>query len=126
MITHLLVSVHRRGTVRLVSVHHEQAASFAADGFGRMTVVPGVAMGTSGPGAINLLTALGSCHFDSTPAVFITGQVNRSEQKRDRPIRPLGFQETDVGAMAAPIAKAAIRVETVEDQPGQLLDAFAL
>src|SRR3954454_7853452 len=77
MITHLLDSVHRQGTIRLVSVHHEQAASFAADAFGRMTGVPGVAMATSGRGATNLLTGLGSCHFDSTPAVFITGQVNR-------------------------------------------------
>ena len=32
----------------------------------------------------NLLTGIGSCHFDSSPALFITGQVNRSEQKGDR------------------------------------------
>ena len=51
---------------------------------GRMTGVPGVAMATSGPGATNLLTGIGSCYFDSTPAVFITGQVNRHEQKGDR------------------------------------------
>jgi acetolactate synthase-1/2/3 large subunit len=91
-----------------------------------MTGVPGVAMGTSGPGAINLLTALGSCHFDSVPAVFITGQVNRSEQKGERPIRQLGFQETDIAAMAAPIAKAAWRVRTAEEQPERLLGAFRL
>src|SRR3954451_2062026 len=86
MITHLLDSVHRQGKIRLVSVHHEQAASFAADGFGRMRGVPGIAMATSGPGATTLLTGLGSCHFDSTPAVFITGQVNRNEQKGSRAI----------------------------------------
>src|SRR3954464_1110993 len=103
MITHLLDSIHRRGRIRLVSMHHEQAAAFAADGFGRMTGVPGVAMATSGPGAPNLLTGLGSCYFDSTPAVFLTGQVNRHERKGSRPIRQLGFQETDIRAMAAPI-----------------------
>jgi acetolactate synthase-1/2/3 large subunit len=91
-----------------------------------MTGVPGVAMGTSGPGAINLLTALGSCHFDSVPAVFITGQVNRSEQKGERSIRQLGFQETDIAAMAEPIAKAAWRVRSAEELPERVLGAFEL
>ena len=126
MIANFVDALHRDGQVRIVACHHEQGAGFAAEGHARMTGVPGVAMGTSGPGAINLLTALGSCHFDSTPAVFITGQVNRSEQKRDRPIRQLGFQETDVVAMAEPIAKAAMRVETIEDLPKRLTEAFAL
>jgi acetolactate synthase I/II/III large subunit len=126
MIVNLIDAVHRDGQVRIVACHHEQAAGFAAEGHARMNGVPGVAMGTSGPGAINLLTAVGSCHFDSTPAVFITGQVNRHERKLERPIRQLGFQETDVVAMAAPIAKAAWRVETIEELPRLLTDAFAL
>jgi acetolactate synthase-1/2/3 large subunit len=126
MIANFIDALHRDDQVRIVACHHEQGAGFAAEGHARMNGIPGVAMGTSGPGAINLLTALGSCHFDSTPAVFITGQVNRSEQKRDRPIRQLGFQETDVVAMAGPIAKAAIRVETVEELPTRLAEAFAL
>jgi len=126
MIANFVDALHRDGQVRIVACHHEQGAGFAAEGHARMNGIPGVAMGTSGPGAINLLTALGSCHFDSTPAVFITGQVNRSEQKRDRPIRQLGFQETDVVAMAAPIAKAATRVETIEELPRILTEAFAL
>jgi acetolactate synthase I/II/III large subunit len=126
MIVNLIDALHRDGQVRIVACHHEQAAGFAAEGHARMNGVPGVAMGTSGPGAINLLTALGSCHFDSTPAVFITGQVNRHERKLDRPIRQLGFQETDVAAMAAPIAKAAWRVESIEELPVRFADAFAL
>jgi acetolactate synthase-1/2/3 large subunit len=126
MIANFIDALHRDGRVRIVSCHHEQAAGFSAEGHARMTGVPGVAMGTSGPGAINLLTALGSCHFDSVPAVFLTGQVNRSEQKGDRPIRQLGFQETDIAAMAEPIAKAAWRVRTAEELPTRLLDAFAL
>src|SRR6185312_564532 len=56
----------------------------------------------------------------------ITGQVNRHERKLDRPIRQLGFQETDVAAMAAPIAKAAWRVETIEELPTRFEEAFAL
>jgi acetolactate synthase-1/2/3 large subunit len=126
MIVNLIDALHRDGQVRIVACHHEQAAGFAAEGHARMNGVPGVAMGTSGPGAINLLTALGSCHFDSTPAVFITGQVNRHERKLDRPIRQLGFQETDVAAMAAPIAKAAWRIESIEELSTRLEEAFAL
>src|SRR4030095_7474701 len=99
MIAHLLDSLERSGKIRVVSMHHEQAAAFAADAVGRMTGTPGVAMATSGPGATNLLTGIGSCYFDSSPAVFLTGQVNRSEQKGDRRIRQLGFQETDIVAM---------------------------
>ncbi len=126
MITHLLDSINRQGKLRVVSVHHEQAAAFAADAAGRITGVPGVAMATSGPGATNLLTGIGSCHFDSSPAVFLTGQVNRNEQKGDRKIRQLGFQETDIVSMAAPITKAAWKVKTAEEVPLLLDRAFAL
>jgi acetolactate synthase-1/2/3 large subunit len=126
MITHLLDSLHRLGKIRLVSVHHEQAAAFGADVYGRLTGVPGVAMGTSGPGATNLLTGIASCYFDSSPAVFITGQVNRHEMKKDRPIRQLGFQETDVVSIAKPITKAAWQVQSPEEVPDLLKKAFAL
>jgi len=126
MITHLLDSIHGQGKIRIVSVHHEQAAAFAADATGRITGVPGVAMATSGPGATNLLTGIGSCYFDSSPAVFLTGQVNRDEQKGDRNIRQLGFQETDIVTMAAPITKAAWRVKGGEELPHLLGRAFDL
>ncbi len=126
MITHLLDSIHLLGKTRIVSVHHEQAAAFAAEGWGRITGIPGVAMATSGPGATNLLTGIGSCHFDSTPAVFITGQVNRHEQKGDKAIRQLGFQETDIVAMAKPITKAAWMVTEPEDIPAALDRAFEI
>src|ERR1035437_2657322 len=126
MITHLLESIHRRGEIRVVSVNHEQAAAFAAEGVGRMTGVPGVAMATSGPGATNLLTGIGSCHFDSSPAVFITGQVNRHEQKGDRPVRQLGFQETDIVSMVGPITKAAWKIQTPEEIPQRFEAAFDL
>jgi acetolactate synthase-1/2/3 large subunit len=126
MIAHLLDSFAKLGKIQVVSMHHEQGAAFAAEAFGRMTGVPGVALATSGPGAINLLTGMGSCYFDSSPAVFITGQVNRHEQKGDRPIRQLGFQETDIVSMATPITKAAWKIQTPEEIPAKLAAAFAL
>jgi acetolactate synthase-1/2/3 large subunit len=126
MITHLVDSLNRREKIQIVDVHHEQAAAFAAEVVARMTGVPGVAMATSGPGATNLLTGVGSCYFDSTPAVFITGQVNLHEQKGSRPIRQLGFQETDIVAIAAPITKAAFQIQSTEELPMLLEKAFTL
>jgi acetolactate synthase I/II/III large subunit len=126
MITRLIDAVHRQGKIRLISVHHEQAAAFAADATGRLTGTPGIAMATSGPGATNLLTGIGSCYFDSVPAIFITGQVNRHEQRGNRRIRQLGFQEADIVAMAKPITKAAWHINAPERVPQLLRRAFVL
>lgn len=86
MITHLLDAIYQLKQTHIISVHHEQAAAFAADAYGRLTGKPGIAFATSGPGATNLLTGIGSCYFDSSPAIFITGQVNTYEQKGSRQI----------------------------------------
>jgi len=126
MITHLIDSLHRQERIKLVSMHHEQAAAFAAEGMARMTGIPGVALATSGPGATNLLTGIGSCYFDSIPAVFITGQVNRSEQKGNLEIRQLGFQETDIVSMVKPITKAAWQIRDTNEVPTMLKRAFDL
>lgn len=126
MITHLLDSIYRQGKVRLISCHHEQAAAFAADAMARITGRPGVAMATSGPGATNLLTGIGTCYFDSSPAIFITGQVNTYEQKGSRPLRQQGFQEMDIVSLAAPITKASWRVESSAQVPGILEEAYQL
>ena len=126
MITHLLDSLNQKTSINIITMHHEQSAAFAADAYGRVTGIPGVALATSGPGATNLLTGIGSCYFDSTPAIFITGQVNRHEQKRDRDIRQLGFQETDIISMAKPITKACFKIENEHDLPSVLESAFSI
>ena len=126
MITRLVDAVYRQGKIRLISVHHEQAAAFAADAMGRLTGIPGIAMATSGPGATNLLTGIGSCYFDSVPAVFITGQVNRREQKGDQHIRQLGFQETNIIEMAKPITKAVWQINDPGQVPHVMQQAFFL
>ena len=127
MITHMVDSLHLCGRTPIISMRHEQGAAFAAEASGRILGdVPGVAMATSGPGATNLLTGIGSCFFDSSPAVFITGQVNRHEQRGNRAVRQLGFQETDIAAMAAPVTKEIFRVNNAEDLPQILDDAFRI
>jgi acetolactate synthase I/II/III large subunit len=110
-VTHLLDSIHGRTDIRCVSMHHEQAASFAAEGYARVSGRPGVAMATSGPGATNLITGIGSCYFDSTPALFLTGQVNTYEFKGDSNVRQVGFQETDIVEIVKPITKYAVMID---------------
>jgi acetolactate synthase-1/2/3 large subunit len=126
MITHILDSINQKTSIDIITMHHEQSAAFAADAVGRVLGMPGIALATSGPGATNLLTGIGSCYFDSVPAVFITGQVNRHEQKGDRGIRQLGFQETDIVSMSKHITKASFKVEYPDDVPKMLELAFQI
>ncbi len=112
MITHLLDSLAADGRVRIISTHHEQAAAFAAEGVARQAKGRGIAiaMGTSGPGATNLITGIGSCWFDSVPCLFITGQVNTNELKYGLGVRQQGFQELDIVSVAGAITKSAVQV----------------
>lgn len=126
MITHIIDSIHQKGQIRIISMHHEQAAGFAAEAAGRMSGIPGVALATSGPGATNLVTAIGSCYFDSVPTVFITGQVNTAELSGSLAVRQQGFQETDIVSIVKPITKAAWLVQTAEELPLILDRAFRL
>lgn len=115
MITHLLDSFAEDGRFNIISMHHEQSAAFAAEGVARQTMGKriAVAMGTSGPGATNLITGIGSCWFDSVPCLFITGQVNTYELKGERAIRQQGFQELDIIPMVASITKHAAQITDV-------------
>lgn len=126
MITHILDSLNAAGGIDIVTMHHEQGASFAVDGYARIANKPGIALATSGPGATNLLTGIASCYFDSTPGIFITGQVNIHEQKGDRAIRQLGFQETDIVRMAMPVTKACFSVTAASQLPQILEDAYQI
>lgn len=128
MITHLLDSLAENGRCTIISMHHEQAAAFAAEGVARQAGGASVAlaMGTSGPGATNLLTGIGSCWFDSIPCLFITGQVNVSELKGDRAIRQQGFQELDIVSMTRSITKYSAQVTEVGQLFPELHRALSL
>ena len=128
MITHLLDSFAESGKFNIVSMHHEQSAAFAAEGVARYTKgqTIAVAMGTSGPGATNLLTGMGSCWFDSVPCLFITGQVNTRELKGERAIRQQGFQELDIVEVSRSLTKYAVRVDSPERLLPELHKALSM
>lgn len=128
MIAHLVDSINLLGKTKLVSMHHEQGASFAASAVARVTnhKVMGVALGTSGPGATNLITGIADCWLDSHPCLFLTGQVNTHELKGDRAIRQQGFQELDSVALVSSITKYAHQVTHIDELIPCLLKAITI
>ena len=117
MIAHLVDSINLLGQTRLISMHHEQGAAFAAGAISRTTrhQQMGLALGTSGPGATNLLTGIADCWLDSHPCLFITGQVNSYELKADRSVRQQGFQELDIIAIAHSVTKYAQQIKSADE-----------
>lgn len=128
MITHLLDSLAESGEFNIVSMHHEQSAAFAAEGVARHSKgrAVAVAMGTSGPGATNLITGIGDCWFDSVPCLFITGQVNTHELRGDAEVRQQGFQELDIVEVVRSLTKYAVRVDRAEDLLPELHKALSI
>lgn len=110
MITYLEDAISRKKGIECVPVHHEQAAGFAAEGYGRMSRNFGVAIATSGPGATNLITAIGSCYFDSIPTMFIVGQVHTENIKKNETVRQEGFQETNIVDVVKTLTKYSVLV----------------
>jgi acetolactate synthase I/II/III large subunit len=106
--------------LRHILVRHEQAAAHAADGFSRATGEVGVALATSGPGAINLVTGLATAMLDSVPMVAITGNVSRALLGRD------AFQETDIVGIALPVTKYATMVTEPDEVPLAIAEAFEI
>jgi acetolactate synthase-1/2/3 large subunit len=103
--------------IELVNLKHEQSAGFAAEVNSRVSGKISVAMATSGPGATNLITPIASCWFDSTPCVFITGQVNSEELRINMSQRQNGFQELDIVTLTESITKWSVRVTSAEEIP---------
>jgi len=97
---------------------HEQGAIHAADGYARSTGNVGVVIGTSGPGATNLVTGITNAFMDSIPLVVITGQVSRSYIGTD------AFQEADITGITMPITKHNYLVQVTEELPRILKEAF--
>ncbi|MDQ7068660.1 MAG: thiamine pyrophosphate-binding protein [Sulfurimonas sp.] len=112
-VAHIYHSIDKYEDMEMINCINEQGAGFAAEGYARVSGNSGVAFATSGPGATNLITPIGSCYFDSVPTMFITGQVNTYEYKYDRPVRQIGFQETDIVSIVKPIVKYAVMVDDV-------------
>lgn len=125
MIAHIVDSIYQDKSVEMVNMITEQGAGFAAEGYARTTGKTGIAIATSGPGATNLVTPIANCFFDSTPVLFITGNVNTYEYKTFD-VRQCGFQETNIIDIVKPVVKYAKRIINPEDIRYELQKAISI
>jgi acetolactate synthase-1/2/3 large subunit len=107
-----------RDRIRTILPRHEQGGVFAAEGYARVTGKVGVAMATSGPGALNLVTGLADAKLDSLPIVAITGQVGT------RVIGTDAFQETPMVEVSRAITKHHYLVQSARDIARIVKEAF--
>ncbi len=108
----------RHADIRTILPRHEQGGAFAAQGVSRTTDRVGVCMGTSGPGATNLVTAIADAKMDSIPLVAISAQV---------PTHLIGsdaFQETPMVEICRAITKHHYLLTKTEDIPRVIKEAF--
>ena len=104
--------------LRTILPRHEQGGGFAAQGYARTTGKPGVCMATSGPGALNLVTAIADAKMDSIPMVALTGQVGTSVIGTD------AFQETPIVEVCRGITKHHYLVTDANDIARVMREAF--
>jgi thiamine pyrophosphate-dependent acetolactate synthase large subunit-like protein len=109
-----------RSSIRYILVRHEQAASFMAEVYGRLTGDAGVCSSTLGPGAINMLLGVADATTNSTPVVAISAQVGRRRSFKE------SHQSVDLVSMFAPVTKWSELVGTPEAVPEMIRKAFKL
>ncbi|MGC8490151.1 MAG: thiamine pyrophosphate-binding protein [Syntrophobacteraceae bacterium] len=107
---HLVDSAGRRKDMKIVCNLHEQACSIAAEAYGQYTNGLGVALVTTGPGGTNAITGLAGAWLDSTPCLFLSGQVKRADLAAARGVRQMGFQELNIVRIVESLTKYALTV----------------
>ena len=122
-IMHLVESLGN-SNLEYVCCHHEQACAIAAQAYAMYRNDMGVCLVTTGPGGTNALTGAAAAFVDSTPVLFLSGQVKRSDFANLRGVRQFGAQENDIIAMVKPVTKYAALVEQPEDILYHLEKAF--
>ena len=104
--------------LRHILVRHEQGAAHAADGYARASGKVGVCLATSGPGATNLVTGIGTAMLDSIPLLAITGNVPGALLGKD------AFQEIDITGITLPATKHNYLVRDPNDIPRVFAEAY--
>ena len=104
--------------IRFIIPRHEQGGCHMADGYARASGKVGVIVTTSGPGACNIVTGLGTAMMDSIPIVAITGQVRTELIGND------AFQEADTTGITRPVSKYNCIVKDVKDLARTIKEAF--
>lgn len=104
---HLVDSLGKNKEMEYICCLHEQAASIAAESYAQNTNDLGAVLVTTGPGGTNAITGVTAAWIDSTPVMFISGQVKRSDLMGESGVRQMGPQEVDIVSMVKSVTKYA-------------------
>jgi acetolactate synthase I/II/III large subunit len=112
---HLNQSLGAQTAIEPICNSHEQASAICAEAYAKATNHLGVCMVTTGPGGTNAVTGVAGAWLDSTPTLFLSGQVKRPDRMFDKAgvplgMRQLGVQEVDIVSIVKPITKYAVTV----------------
>jgi len=107
-------------SIQFVPVRHEQGGAYMADAYGRLTGRAGVCLGTLGPGATNLVTAVADAFLDRAPLVALTGQAGHERMHKE------SHQYLDIVRLMRPITKWNTNIHTPEIIPEVVRKAFKL
>jgi acetolactate synthase I/II/III large subunit len=105
-------------SIAFVPVRHEQGGAYMADMYGRLTRRAGVCLGTLGPGATNLITAVADAFLDRSPLVALTGQADLERMHKE------SHQHIDVVSMFRPVTKWNVRLQSSRVIPEVVRKAF--
>jgi acetolactate synthase-1/2/3 large subunit len=129
---HLNASLAAEKRITPICNSHEQASAMCAESYAKAVNGLGVALVTTGPGGTNAVTGVAGAWLDSTPTIFLSGQVKRPDRMFDavtgKPLgmRQLGVQEVDIVSIVKPITKYAVVVLDQLDIRYELEKAYYL
>ncbi len=117
---HLNEALSREKRIEFICNSHEQASAICAENYAKANDNLGCALVTTGPGGTNAITGLAGAWLDSTPVLFISGQVKRADRMfhsdgRPLGVRQLGPQEVDIISLVKPLTKYAVTVLEPQD-----------
>ena len=104
-------ALYKAKKIKYVAHHHEQAASFAAEGYARSKNDVGCCFVTTGPGGTNAVTGISSAWIDSIPVIFIAGQAFYNQTIQNTKKRQIGVQEINIIDIIKPITKFSVMVK---------------
>jgi acetolactate synthase I/II/III large subunit len=104
--------------IRLIDTRHEQTAAFAAEGWSKVTRIPGVAALTAGPGVTNGMSAMAAAQQNQSPLLVLGGRAPAARWGMG------SLQEIDHVPFVAPLTRFAATAGSAEAVGGLVDDAL--
>ena len=112
---YLVDALARSNELEGVAMLHEQSVGIAAEAYSQFTNKFSACLVTTGPGATNAITPCAAAWTDSTPVIFISGQVKTADDATQFGVRQLGFQEVPITEIVRPITKLSVKFDRSMD-----------